>query len=125
MPGDHTDPTLGDAPDDTATTGDDPAEGTPPATTDVQQDPDEAAVLARLREALISSEPLVAPELVKAGSAAELEETFAKARAAGLRARDLTLARQTPRISSGAPGRATPAPASPFEKIRAGLQRRS
>lgn len=80
--------------------------------------------LARLREALIASEPLVAPELVRAGSVTELEESFAAAKAAAQRARDLTLTASAPRISSGAPGRTITAPATAFEKIRAGLQSR-
>ena len=95
-----------------------------PATEASEPASEDAGALARLREALIASEPLVAPELVHGGSVLELERTFATAKAAAKRARDMTIASSAPRISSGAPGRTQHTPATPFEKIRTGLQTR-
>lgn len=111
-------------PSNSSTSGDeasDPADIVPPL---MPATSDDGEALARLRDALIASEPMVAPELVQAGSVAELERTFAAAKAAAQRARDMTIAASAPRISSGAPGRTQYTPATPFEKIRTGLQNR-
>jgi len=109
------DPRTGEAPG-----GDEPGQETPSAAPPVDE---ELAALERLRETLIAAEPLVAPGLVRAGSIVELEQSFAAAKAAALHTRDLALAEAAPRISTGAPGRTLPAPATAFEKIRTGLQR--
>jgi len=105
--------------DDEAVPGDRPGQEAAP----VPAVDDDLAALERLREALIASEPLVAPGLVRAGSVVELEQSFAAAKAAALHTRDLALASAAPRISTGAPGRTPPVPATAFEKIRTGLQR--
>jgi hypothetical protein len=107
-------------------TGIEPEEAVPAAdlVDDDGRDTEELSALARLRERLIESDPLVAPELVTGATVAELEASFASAKAAAERARDMTLASIAPRVSSGAPGRANAVPATAFEKIRAGLSGR-
>ena len=81
----------------------------------------EAALLGRLREALLATDPAVDPELVDGSSLEALDTSFARAQAAAERARDAAIANSGPRIPAGAPGRTRPAPATPFEKIRSGL----
>ncbi len=85
----------------------------------------EQELLQRLREALLASDPEVDPDLVTGDSLAELEESFAKAKAVASRLRDVILPQGATRVPAGAPGRVRIAPSTPFQKIREGLSGRS
>lgn len=77
---------------------------------------------ARLREALLAGEPALDPALVSGDSVAEVEASFAAARALLERVREGVRREQAANIPAGAPGRSRGAGAmSAFEKIRAGL----
>ena len=80
------------------------------------------ALLARLRDAILASDPALPPGLVHGATLEELEANTALARAAVTRIR-AALAAEAPAVSAGAPGRAAPVAASPWEKIRAGIAR--
>ena len=80
------------------------------------------ALLARLRDAILASDPALPPGLVHGATLEELEANTALARAAVTRIR-AALAAEAPAVPAGAPGRAAPVAASPWEKIRAGIAR--
>jgi molybdopterin converting factor small subunit len=82
-------------------------------------------LLARLREALLASEPGIEPGLVAGDTLEELEASFAAARELLQRMRDAVRQESAAAVPAGAPGRHVASPASPFEKIRAGLGRLS
>ncbi|MCC6387584.1 MAG: hypothetical protein IT302_09390 [Dehalococcoidia bacterium] len=82
----------------------------------------EQALLARLRDAILASDPALPPDLVHGATLEELEANTALARAAVRRIR-AALAVEAPAVPAGAPGRAAPVAASPWEKIRAGIAR--
>jgi hypothetical protein len=84
----------------------------------------EQELLARLRQTLIDSDPLVDPELVQGASIAELEESFAKAQAIAERLKGIVLQQGVTRVPAGAPGRTRRPFLSSFEKIREGLKAR-
>ncbi|MCC7365875.1 MAG: hypothetical protein IT303_16035 [Dehalococcoidia bacterium] len=76
-------------------------------------------LLDRLRTALLASDPLVEPELVRGISVGDLETSFAAAQAAVQRVRQAVL--RDVSVPAGSPARTTARPSSPLEKIRAGL----
>ena len=80
------------------------------------------ALLARLRDAILASDPALPSGLVHGATLEELEANTALARAAVTRIR-AALAAEAPAVPAGAPGRAAPVAASPWEKIRAGIAR--
>lgn len=73
------------------------------------------AAVARARELLLASDPAVPAELVAGTTIEEVEESFAKAR------QIVGRVRAEVEVGAGAPGRSVAEPATPFEKIRAGL----
>ena len=79
------------------------------------------ATLARLREALLATEPAIDPALVSGESLEELDATFKAARAAVARIREAVRMEQAAAIGPGAPGRSSPGPATALDKIKAGL----
>lgn len=85
----------------------------------------EQELLARLRQTLIDSDPLVDPELVQGASIAELEESFARAQGIAERLKGIVLQQGVTRVPAGAPGRTRRPFLSPFEKIREGLSART
>lgn len=83
------------------------------------------ALLSRIREGLLASEPSVSPELVTGDTLEELEQSFAAAVALVSRVREAVEAERPPAVGGGAPGRAPLfGPQSAFEKIREGLAAR-
>ena len=84
----------------------------------------EQELLARLRQTLIDSDPLVDPDLVQGASIAELEESFARAQGIAERLKGIVLQQGVTRVPAGAPGRAKRPFLSSFEKIREGLKAR-
>jgi hypothetical protein len=83
----------------------------------------EQAALGRLRELLLASDPAVDPALVAGDSAEALEASFVAAQAVVARVRESVRRELSAAIPVGAPGRTPAAPATPLEKIRAGLAR--
>lgn len=83
----------------------------------------ERAVLARLREALLATEPALEPGMVTGETLAEVEESFAAATALLGRLREQRVRETLARVPAGAPGRSVNRPRSAFEKIRDGLGR--
>ncbi|MBI2764508.1 MAG: hypothetical protein HYX53_01210 [Chloroflexi bacterium] len=81
-----------------------------------------ALLLARLRLALIATDPAIPVELVRGETLPELDASFEAAREAVRRVRE-TVAREAPAVPAGAPGRSAGQPATAFEKIRAGMAR--
>lgn len=82
-----------------------------------------AALASRLRAALLAADPAIAPELVGGSTVAEIEASYAAAKAIADRVRE-SVRRETaatPGIPAGAPGRSTAPVLNPREKIRAGL----
>ena len=67
--------------------------------------------------------PGLEAEAIAGGSLTELEASFAAAQALAAALRNAAAREHTPAIPLGAPGRATYLPATPLEKIRAGLGR--
>lgn len=82
-----------------------------------------AALLARLREALAAADPALQPEMLAGETLAEVEASLAAARETVRRVREAVRREAPPAIPGGAPARQVEAPASPFDKIRAGLAR--
>lgn len=78
-------------------------------------------LLQRVRNALIASDPDIEPGLVVGETLEEIEASFAAAQQIVARVRQRVEARTTV-VPAGAPGRAPAQPASPLEKIRAGLR---
>jgi hypothetical protein len=85
----------------------------------------EQALLTRLRQTLIESDPLVDPDLVQGSTIADLEESFARAQAIAERLKGIVLQQGVTRVPAGAPGRGKRQFLSSFEKIREGLKTRS
>jgi hypothetical protein len=85
---------------------------------------EQRAAIARLREALLATEPAIDPELVSGGSAAELEESFEAARALVARVREALRLELAAAIPGGSSTREAQRPATAFDKIRAGLGER-
>lgn len=81
----------------------------------------EVALVARLREAFITADPTLDPELVEGTTLAELEASVARARSVAERLRNVIGASEAHRVPAGAPGRTRVLPRSAFEKIREGL----
>lgn len=82
-----------------------------------------AALLARLREALAAAEPALQPEMLAGETLAEVEASLAAARETVRRVREAVRREAPPAIPGGAPARQAEVPASPIDKIRAGLAR--
>ena len=80
------------------------------------------AELDALREAVLAAEPALPPELVHGATLEELEANAEAARAAVRHVR-AAVASEAPPVPAGAPGRVSPQPLSPWEKIRAGMAR--
>jgi hypothetical protein len=80
-------------------------------------------LLARLRDALLASEPDIEPSLVAGNTLEELEGSFAAARELIQKVRNAVRQESAAAVPAGAPGRLTVIPESPFEKIRSGLSR--
>ena len=78
--------------------------------------------LERLRAAYLEAEPELDAALLSGETVDEVEANFTAAREMLRRARE-TARRDSVTIPAGAPGRTIPVPASPIEKIRAGLGR--
>lgn len=77
---------------------------------------------ARLREVLLASEPALDPALVVGETVADVETSFAAARAMLERLREGVRQEQALRVPAGAPPRGRGSGAmTAFEKIRAGL----
>lgn len=74
-----------------------------------------ASAVARLRAALLASEPAIPGELVAGDSAEELEESFMAARALVARVRE-AVALAAPVVPAGAPGRSDHAAGSPSRR---------
>jgi hypothetical protein len=91
-----------------------------PATLQASQDA-ERATAERLRQVLLNSEPALEPSMVTGSTIAEVEATFAAARAVLTKLREVVASETAGRIPVGAPGRAKSTSRSPFEKIRGGL----
>lgn len=121
-------------PDDESMTpeADDNAPGAPGVTEEAAAAADDASTgdasgdyrlaLERLREALIATDATIDPALVGGENVAELDVSFARARAAAEHtARTVRASEGTP-IGAAAPGRTPVPPRSAFEKIRKGLQ---
>ena len=79
------------------------------------------AVLTRLRQSLLESDPAIEPALVAGESLEELEASFDAARTLVARVRQSVAREQAAAVPAGAPGRAHAPHGSPLEKIRAGL----
>ena len=82
-----------------------------------------ALLLARLREAWLAADPAVPASLVRGETLQELEASFAAAKEVAARAREEARREAALAVPAGAPGRRPSAPATPLEKIRAGLVR--
>ena len=85
----------------------------------------ERAAVARLRDALLASEPALEPAMLAGETLAEVEANFATATAMLARLRERAALETLTRIPAGAPGRVQPRPKSAFEKIRDGLGKAS
>jgi hypothetical protein len=96
------------------TTTEQPIIGGPAPAADERPHGDHARALARLREALAATVDGLDPALIHGDTLAEVEASFAALQA---------LARPAPHVPTGAPGRISANPATPFEKIRDGLGR--
>ena len=84
--------------------------------------PDERqALLARLREALLASEPALDRSMVTGDSLDELEASFAAATATLAQLREAVRQEQAASVPAGWTGRGAPQPKSAFAKIREGL----
>ncbi len=81
----------------------------------------ERMALARLREALLASEPALDPGLVGGETLEQIESSFAAATAMAARLREALRREGAAQIPAGAGSRSPAGPRSPFEKIRAGL----
>lgn len=81
----------------------------------------ERAAVARLREALLASEPALEPAMVSGETLAEVEASFAAATALLGKLREKAALEAASRVPAGAPGRTALRPRSAFEKIREGL----
>lgn len=85
----------------------------------------ERAAVARLREALLASEPALEPAMLAGETLAEVEANFASATAMLGRLRERAALEALTRVPPGAPGRAAAQPRTAFEKIRDGLGKAS
>jgi hypothetical protein len=93
------------------------------ATEGEEPSPAAQAALGRLRSLLLTSDPAVDPALVSGDSVEALEASFVAAQAVVARVRESVRREMAATIPVGAPGRTPTAPATPLEKIRAGLAR--
>lgn len=84
----------------------------------------ERAAVARLRSALLAGEPALDESMLGGDTLAEVEANYRAALAVLTKLREHVAKETAGRIPPGAPGRARNAPGTPFEKIRAGLERR-
>jgi len=82
-------------------------------------------LLDRLRHALAASEPGLDPALVTGDTLEEVEASFAAARGLVSRVREAVQREAAVAVPAGSPARSVAAPATSFEKIRAGLGRLS
>jgi len=85
----------------------------------------ERAAVARLREALLASEPALEPTMLTGETLAEVEANFASATTLLARLRERAALETLARVPAGAPGRRVDRPRSAFEKIRDGLGKAS
>jgi len=84
----------------------------------------ERAAVERLRTALLATEPSLEPSLVTGETIEEVDASFAASVALLTRLREQVAREQAGRIPPGAPGRSNaPHARTPFEKIRAGLEK--
>lgn len=83
--------------------------------------PEGARLLARLREAMLASEPALDRSMVTGDSLDELEASFAAATATLAQVRAAVRREQAAAVPAGATGRAQSEPKSAFAKIRDGL----
>lgn len=81
----------------------------------------EQRLLARLREALLASEPALDRSMVTGDSLDDLEASFAAAKATLAQVREAVRREQASAIPPGAVQRTATAPTSAFSKIREGL----
>jgi len=85
------------------------------------------ALSTRLREVLLATDAAIAPELVTGETVAEIEASYAAAKALADRVRESvrreSLAAGASAVPVGAPGRSQTRPLNALEKIRAGLSR--
>ena len=81
----------------------------------------ERAAIARLREALLQTEPALEATMLAGETLGEVEANFASATAMLARLRERAALEALARVPAGAPGRGTAIPRSAFEKIRDGL----
>ncbi len=85
------------------------------------------ALATRLREALLATDAAIAPELVTGETVAEIEASYAAAKAIADRVRE-SVRRESLAggiVPAGAPGRSAARPLNARDKIRAGLSRSS
>ena len=83
----------------------------------------EREAIARLKAALIATEPSLEESLISGDTLEEVEASFASARALVARIRERAANESAVRVPAGAPGRVQPQPRTAFEKIREGLGR--
>ena len=83
----------------------------------------EREAIARLKAALIATEPTLEESLITGDTLEEVEASFATARALVARIRERAATESAVRVPAGAPGRIQPQPRTAFEKIREGLGR--
>jgi hypothetical protein len=81
------------------------------------------AAVERLRIALVASEPGLRPGMVTGETVEEVEASFTAARQLVAEVRDALRREVVTAVPAGSPGRAASGPATPFDKIRAGLGR--
>ncbi len=81
----------------------------------------DARLLARLREALLGSEPALDRSMVTGDSLEEIEASFAAAKATLAQVREAVRREQAAAVPAGRVGRTVTEPKSAFAKIREGL----
>lgn len=86
-----------------------------------EQEGRERAAIARLRQALLASDPAIDAELVTGETLEEVEQSFATARSLVDRIREAVRWEQAGAVPAGAAVRTVRVPQSAIEKIRAGL----
>jgi len=99
------------------------AGGPPPAGDEPVRD-ETPRLLARLREVWLANDPAIPAEMVTGDTLEELEASLAAARELAGRVREQVRRESAMAVPAGAPGRLPAAPATPLEKIRAGLVRK-
>jgi hypothetical protein len=83
----------------------------------------ETAALERLKVALAASVPGLRPERIGGATVAEVEASFAAAKALADELREAARREVAATVPAGAPGRRVESPATAYDKIRQGLGR--